>query len=202
MTQTSAVGESATNATLLDGTEVIVRRLTHDDYDDVVQLATELSAEERYMRFFTLHPGYIGEWALSLTAPAKGVVALGAFEINGLIGVANYAELSRPGDAEIAVVVAHEQHNRGVGTVLLRALAAIARASGHHRFVAEVLFDNYAMRRVLRDAGWPVSQHRDGSVLSIEADLDDLVGAGLEAAQQASASIQGQGNEMRGDHRA
>jgi RimJ/RimL family protein N-acetyltransferase len=202
MTQRSAVGESATNATLLDGAEVTVRRLTRDNYDDVVQLATELSAEERYMRFFTLHPGYIGEWALSLTAPAKGVVALGAFETNGLIGVANYTELNRPGYAEIAVVVAHEQHDRGVGTVLLRALAVIARASGQHRFVADVLFENYAMRRILSDAGWPVSQHRDGSVLSIEADLDELVDAGLQAAQQASASMQGQGNEMRGDCRA
>ncbi|WP_234834732.1 GNAT family N-acetyltransferase [Mycolicibacterium stellerae] len=151
-----------------------VRRLNHDDYDAVVLLATELDAEERYMRFFTLHPAYIGEWALSLTAPAKGVVALGAFEDGDLIGVANYSELSRSGYAEIAVVVAHEQHHRGVGTALLRTLAEIAKDSGQHRFVADVLFENYAMRRVLSDAGWPISQHRDGSVLSLEVDLDTL----------------------------
>jgi RimJ/RimL family protein N-acetyltransferase len=160
-------------ATLVDGASVTVRCLTPDDCDAVVSLAVGLSEEERYLRFFTGHPTYVDEWALSLTAPADGVVALGVFEAGELIGVANYAELSRPGYAEIAVVVAHEQHERGVGTALLRALGHIARSAGQHRFVADVLFENYVMRRVLRDAGWPITQHRDGSVVSVEVDLDD-----------------------------
>ena len=146
-----------------------IRRLNPDDHDAVVSLAMGLSDEERYLRFFTLHPTHVGEWALSLTAPADGVVALGVFESGELIGVANYAELSRPGCAEIAVVVAHEQHERGVGTALLRAPAPV-----EHRFVADVLFENYAMRRVIRDAGWPTTQHRDGSVVSVEVNLDDI----------------------------
>ena len=151
-----------------------IRRLNPDDHDAVVSLAMGLSDEERYLRFFTLHPTHVGEWALSLTAPADGVVALGVFESGELIGVANYAELSRPGCAEIAVVVAHEQHERGVGTALLRALGHLARSAGQHRFVADVLFENYAMRRVIRDAGWPTTQHRDGSVVSVEVNLDDI----------------------------
>ena len=167
-------GEFTTNVTLLDGSGVTVRPLDPDDYDAVVCLAAELSAEERYMRFFTVHPAYVGEWAMSLTAPAKGIVALGAFESGDLIGVANYAELPRRGYAEIAVVVAHEQHDRGVGTALLRALAEIALDAGQRCFVADVLFENYAMRRVLTDAGWPMTQHRDGSVLSVEMNLEDI----------------------------
>ena len=91
-----------------------------------------------------------------------------------LIGLANYVELSRPGWAEIAVVVAHEQHARGVGTALLHALGRIARSAGQHRFIADVLFENYAMRQVIKDAGWPVTQHRDGPVVSIELDLDHI----------------------------
>ena len=167
-------GEFATTAKLLDGAAVTIRRLNPDDYDAVVSLAITLSDEERYQRFFTVHPTYIGEWALSLTTPAVGVVALGVIEDADLIGVANYAELPRPGYAEIAVVVAHEQHERGVGTALLRALGQLAREAGQHRFVADVLFENYAMRRVINDAGWPITQHRDGSVLSMEFDLDDI----------------------------
>jgi hypothetical protein len=66
-----------TTTTLLDGATVTLRQLRRGDYDDVIALATDLSVEERYLRFFTAHPGYIGEWALSLTAPAAGVVALG-----------------------------------------------------------------------------------------------------------------------------
>ena len=168
-----------TTATLLDGADAALRILAPEDYDAVVSLAVYLSAEELYQRFFTFHPTYIAEWALSLTKPAKGIVALGAFESGELVGVANYAELSRPGECEIAVVVAHEQHERGVGTALLKALGHIARDAGQHRFVADVLFENYAMRRVLHDAGWPMTQHRDGSVLSVEVDIDAIEAATL-----------------------
>ena len=143
--------DSNTTATLLDGATITIRRLRPDDYDAVVRLAGELSGEERYQRFFTVHPAYIGEWSLSLTAPARGLVALGAFENGGMVGVANYAELPQPGVAEIAVVVAHEQHERGVGTLLLQALAPIAREEGQHRFVADILTENHAMRRVIRE---------------------------------------------------
>jgi RimJ/RimL family protein N-acetyltransferase len=167
-------GDFSTTTKLLDGAEVTIRRLDAADYDAVVRLATELNSEERYQRFFTAHPAYIGEWALSLTAPAAGIVALGAFEDGDLIGLANYAELPTPGAAEIAVVVAHEQHERGVGTALLRALGHIARSAGRHRFVADVLAENHAMRRVIADAGWPTTQHIDGSVLSVEVNLDNI----------------------------
>jgi RimJ/RimL family protein N-acetyltransferase len=167
-------GDFSTTTKLLDGAKVTIHRLGPGDYDAVVRLATELNSEERYQRFFTAHPAYIGEWALSLTAPTAGIVALGAFEDGDLIGLANYAELPTPGDAEIAVVVAHEQHQRGVGTGLLRALGHIARSAGRHRFVADVLAENHAMRRVITDAGWPTTQHIDGSVLSVEVNLDNI----------------------------
>lgn len=167
-------GEFTTTTTLTDGESVTIRRLTADDYDGVIALALGLSEDERYLRFFTGHPTYVGEWALSLTAPTTGVMALGAFETGELIGVANYSELSESGCAEIAVIVAHEQHERGVGTALLRALGRIARSAGQHRFVADVLFENNAMRRVIKDAGWPVTQHRDGSVVRVEVNLDDI----------------------------
>ena len=169
-----ASGDFDTSATLLDGAEVTIRRLNPADYDAVISLTLTLTDQERYQRFFTVHPAYIGEWALSLTAPTAGLVALGVFECGALIGVANYVELSRPGWAEIAVVVAHEQHARGVGTALLHALGRIARSAGQHRFIADVLFENYAMRQVIKDAGWPVTQHRDGPVVSIEFDLDHI----------------------------
>ena len=175
-----AQGEFLITATLVDGAEATLRILRPEDYDAVVSLAVCLSAEERYLRFFTMHPAHIGDWALSLTKPEHGIVALGAFESGELIGVANYAELTRPGECEIAVVVAHEQHERGVGTALLKALGHIARVAGQHRFIADVLFENVAMRRVLHDAGWPLTQHRDGPVLSFEVDIDVIEASALQ----------------------
>ena len=93
----------STTATLVDGADAALRILVPEDYDAVVSLAVCLSAEERYLRFFTMHPAHIGDWALSLTKPEHGIVALGAFESGELIGVANYAELTRPGECEIVI---------------------------------------------------------------------------------------------------
>lgn len=171
----------ATTASLLDGATVSIRRLTPDDYDGVVALAADLSEEERYLRFFTAHPTYIGEWALSLTAPTGAVVALGVFESGELVGVGNYTTLPKPGYAEIAVVVAHEQHERGVGTALLLALGSIARGAGLHHFVADILARNHAIREVVRDAGWPATLRRDGPVLTMDVDLDEISDAGADA---------------------
>lgn len=157
-------------------TKVLIRALDADDYDAVIRLASELNATERYLRFFTRYPPYIGEWALSLTSPSDGVVAIGAFESGELTGVANYAELPKAGYAEIAVLVAHEQHQRGIGTALLKALGLRARRDGLHHLVADVLIENTAMRQVIRDVAWAVDERRDGDVLRLDVDLDKSEG--------------------------
>lgn len=169
-----ASGDFTRAATLLDGAAITIRRLITGDYDAVVALSIALNDQERYMRFFTIHPTYIGEWALSLTAPAAGMVAIGAFEAGELIGVANYAQTNQPGYAEVAVVVAHDQHERGVGTELLRTLGDLARHAGQHHFIADILAENRAMCRVISDAGWPTTRHNEAGVLSIDVDLDDV----------------------------
>lgn len=158
-------------ATLRDGAVVLIRPLASSDFDAAVFLADTLSVEERYLRFFTAHPTHIDEWATSLTDPGSGVVALGAYEGDTLIGVVNYVETARPGYAELAVVVAHHQHERGVGTALLGELGRVAQLRGQRHFVADVLAENYEMRRVLRELHWPCSLHLDGSVLRVDVDL-------------------------------
>ena len=45
----------------------------------------------------------------------------------------------------MAVVVAHNEHLRGVGTALLRQLAEIATKNGLHHLFAEVLAENHLM---------------------------------------------------------
>ena len=76
--------------------------------------------------------------------------------------------------AEVAVVVAHQEHMRGVGTVLLGRLGQIARDNGLNRFVADVLAENYLMRKVMSDAGWPCTIHADGSELQVDVNLAEL----------------------------
>ena len=160
-------------ATLRDGVAVTLRRLADTDLDSVVALADYLSDDERYLRFFTVHPCGMAEWAQSLTKPAPGLVALGAFDHGELVGVANYVPTNEPGQAEIAVLVAHDQHDRGVGTALLDELVRIARRRGQRHLVADVLAENYAMRRVITDSHIPATLHLDGSVWCVDVDLED-----------------------------
>ncbi len=65
--------------------------------------------------------------------------------------------------AEVAVEVADHLHGRGLGTILIERLAAVAEARGITRFVAEVLPDNSAMLDVFRD-GFDAQLHfHDGT---------------------------------------
>jgi RimJ/RimL family protein N-acetyltransferase len=161
-------------AVLLDGSTVSLRRLGSGDFDAVIRLADTLTEEERYRRFFTQHPNDLGAWARTLTERAGDRYALGAFDSGTLIGVANYFTCESPDYAEVAVVVAHDEHLRGVGTALLRRLGLAARQNGLHHFVADILAENYPMLRVMSDAGWRFKRRRDGSVLEVDFDLDNV----------------------------
>lgn len=194
-----AVVDVGATATLPDGVTVTLRRLSTSDFDSVLQIADTLNDRERYLRFFSVHPGCLAEWADSLTAPGPGVVAIGAFDHGELVGVANYAppnETGHSGDAEIGVLVAHDQHDRGVGTALLRELVRLARRNGETRLVADVLSENDAMLRVLRDSPTPVTMHRDGPVVSVYVDLGP-VGDGVRrpAGSARRRAVHGGGTE-------
>jgi hypothetical protein len=64
---------------LKDEACVEIRRLAIPDYDAVVRLSETLTEHERYLRFFTMHPGYLDEWARSLTEQREDLFAIGAF---------------------------------------------------------------------------------------------------------------------------
>jgi RimJ/RimL family protein N-acetyltransferase len=162
--------DEAAVATLRDGSTVLVRRLDAADIDAVIALHDALSDDERYLRFFTARPAYLKTLARKLTERSDNGYALGAFESGELIGVANYVVCHEDQTAEVAVVVAHNDHLRGVGTALLRWLSHIAHCNAIQRFVADVLVENRLMRNVLRDAGWHTTSS-DGNVLHVDIDL-------------------------------
>ncbi len=159
-------------ATLRDGATVSLRRLGSEDIDAVTALHHSLNDRELYLRFFTMHPAYLKALAEELTDGNGENYALGAFESETLIGVANYALCDQPATADVAVVVAHEDHLRGVATALLRRLAQIARDNGIQHFVADVLTTNHSMFKVLHDAGLqPQHKSRDSGTVHLDVDL-------------------------------
>jgi GNAT superfamily N-acetyltransferase len=178
------VGFAAT-ARLLDGRLVSLRPLSADDAKAVMTLHQHLTDHDRYYRFFTLQPVQLDQLVSTLTAPAHGQYALGAFDAARLIGVANYTVVcDDPREAEIAIVVAHEDHSLGVGTALLKHLAQIARIHGIGRFVADVLGENHLMLMVLFDLGWPCQPLDYGSVRHLEIELPDFLTEAPTAADE------------------
>jgi GNAT superfamily N-acetyltransferase len=164
--------EFTATAQLLDGRLVSLRRLNADDAEAVMTLHQHLSDHDRYYRFFTLQPVQLDQLVSELTEPAHGQYAIGAFDADRLIGVANYGVICEdPREADITIVVAHEDHSIGVGTALLKHLAQIARAHGIGRFVADVLGENHLMLVVLFDLGWPCEPLDYGSVRHLEIEL-------------------------------
>lgn len=166
--------ELPATALLLDGRLVSLRRLGVDDAEAVLALHQHLSDHDRYFRFFTLQQAPLHEVVGKLTEPAAGIYALGAFDADRLIGVAHYTVVDDPGAAEVAIVVAHEDHSLGVGTALLKRLAPIARTHGIGSFIADVLGENHLMLTVFFDLGWPCRPSGYGSVRHLEIELPEL----------------------------
>jgi GNAT superfamily N-acetyltransferase len=167
--------EFAATARLLDGRVVSLRRLGADDAESVLALHQDLSGHDHYFRFFTLQPVGLAELVGKLTEPPDGVCAVGAFDADRLIGVANYVLFrEEPKAAEFAIVVSHEDHSLGVGTALLKHLARVARAHGIGRFVADVLGENHLMLMVVFDLGWRCEAADNGSIRHLEIELPDF----------------------------
>jgi GNAT superfamily N-acetyltransferase len=68
--------------------------------------------------------------------------------------------VEKPGTAEIAFAVVDDYQGQGIGAVLLRHLATIARQAGLKEFTAEVLPDNTPMLKVFERSGLKVSTKR------------------------------------------
>src|SRR5690348_13481883 len=100
-------------AELVDGSVISLRQLKSADTDEIMHLYESMTDEERYLRFFAMHPAGLDGWARSIAEPKDGQYSLGAFSAGKLLGVANYVACREPGDAEVAVVVEHAEHLRG-----------------------------------------------------------------------------------------
>jgi RimJ/RimL family protein N-acetyltransferase len=60
----------------------------------------------------------------------------------------------QPGHAEIAFVVVDDYQGQGIGTILMRHLAALARDAGLKELIAEVLPENSAMLKLFKKFGF------------------------------------------------
>jgi GNAT superfamily N-acetyltransferase len=162
----------ASDATLRDGSPVHLRPIRPDEAQALLTLYDRLSSRSLYFRFFAVpdkdrskaeylaHVDYVDRYAL--VAEVEGVLS----------GVARWErDRAEPTRAEVAFTVADDQQGRGLGSLLFRRLATLARSRGVSTFDAEVLPDNEKMLRVFAHCGLPQTSRSDGPALRVSIAL-------------------------------
>jgi RimJ/RimL family protein N-acetyltransferase len=171
----SEVAQFSAIETLRDGRRVEIRALRHEDRDGFVAAIGRSSVESIRRRFFSVRR-YFSEQEIEFFASVDFVsrVALTVLaDENGrqvIIGGGRYAVVE-PGRAEVAFALVDEYQGLGIGSALMRHLAAIAREAGLKELIAEVLPENAPMLNVFRKSGLHPVTKRDQGVVHVTMPL-------------------------------
>ncbi len=151
-----------------DGSVAHIRPVRSDDEDALRALNKRVSDRTIYLRFFAMDRRSADQQAhhLSDPDPQDAHVALVA-EIGGQIVAVSSFEVIEPREAEVAFLVDDAFHGRGLGTLLLEQLAAIAREQGIRRLRADTLVENAPMLRVFADSGFEQVRTVEGGVVEL-----------------------------------
>ena len=142
-----------------------------------------MSSDNLYFRFFSVSRVSAEREARRVCLEGgPGMVALLGLLGDKVVGVASYQLTADAAAAEVALAVADDMHGRGIATLLLEHLVSMARASGLRDLVAEVLPDNYAVLRVLTDAGLTVRRRFGNGVVDLSMPVPPNAALGEESA--------------------
>jgi len=161
------------DAVLVDGTAMHLRPIRGDDGPGLLSLYDRLSSESLYFRFFAVPDKDAGKAEYLTHVDYDRRYAVVAETEGAIVGVARWECFpDRPSHAEVAFTVADAFQGRGLGALLFRRLAALARARRITVFEAEVLKNNERMLRLFARTGLPSRTRDQGSTLTILLALD------------------------------
>ncbi|MEO6651120.1 MAG: GNAT family N-acetyltransferase [Ilumatobacteraceae bacterium] len=171
---TDPVERWTSTVVLGDGATAVVRPITPADARPLTEFHEAQSPESRYRRYFSPKPTLSDrELARFTTVDLVDRVALVVEEHGEFIAWASYERLKNRTDAEVAFMVDDRQQGKGVATLLLEHLAAIAKSNDIERFTAQTLGDNRSMLAVFAKAGWPVHRRFESGVVDVDFPLAD-----------------------------
>jgi RimJ/RimL family protein N-acetyltransferase len=161
---------------LRDGTSIQVRLLCPADGDRLRAFHAGLSLESTRLRYFSVKPKLTDKDVAWLTdVDVVDRCALIAIEHDAIIAVGRWM---RPeagsSSAEVAFLTADGEQGRGIGTLLLAMLIELAPAYGLTTFTASVLSENHSMTKVLRQAGFRLTEAIEAGVREMRIDLTSV----------------------------
>ena len=143
---------------LRDDRPITIRALRPDDRAGMLAAIGRTSMQSLQRRFFVPKKGFSEqEMAFFLNIDFESHVAIVAeIDEDGhpvIAGGGRYIVV-QPGQAEIAFVVVDAYQGQGIGTILMRHLAVLARDAGLNELIAEVLPENTAMLKLFKKFGF------------------------------------------------
>ena len=156
---------------LRNGHLIEIRALRPSDEHGMLDALDQTNAESLRRRFFVTKRAFSDkEKAFFMNVDfVKHVALVAEIEETGrrsIVGGGRYI-ITAPGEAEIAFVVIDAYQGQGIGSLLLRHLAHIARSAGLKKFSADVLPENAAMRKVFSTFGFEPRPSADPRVLHL-----------------------------------
>jgi GNAT superfamily N-acetyltransferase len=159
-----------------DGKEVLVRPVRLTDEETLRDLFYRLSDESTYRRFMfhkRCHPH--AEMQSLVDVDYEGSMALVVCVVDGersdIVAMARYDVDRATHLADIAFVVRDEWQKKGIGTLLLQRMIAIARARGIGGLTADVLASNTPMLALFRKCGLELDLRLEGETYHVVAPL-------------------------------
>jgi acyl-CoA synthetase (NDP forming)/GNAT superfamily N-acetyltransferase len=157
-----------------DGESVLVRPIRPSDAPALAAFHDRQSRDSNYRRFFSPKPHLSpSELAHFTVVDFVDRAALVVERYGEFIAWASYERWPGRDDADAAFQVDDAHQGKGIATLLLEHLAAVARSNGIVRFTAEVLSDNRPMLAVFARAGWPVERRFESGVVDLDFSLED-----------------------------
>jgi acyl-CoA synthetase (NDP forming)/RimJ/RimL family protein N-acetyltransferase len=157
-----------------DGSSALLRPIRPDDAPALQAFHQRQSADSRYYRYFSPKPELSeAELTRFTTVDFVDRAAFVVEDRGELIGWASYERWQNRGDAEVAFQVDDHHQGKGVATLLLEHLAAVAAENGIEQFTAQTLADNRGMLAVFAKAGWPLHRRFDSGVIDVDFPLVD-----------------------------
>jgi ribosomal protein S18 acetylase RimI-like enzyme len=171
----SGLGTYSATERLRDGREVEIRALRPDDKDDLLAAVGRTGARSLRRRFFVTKRSFSDkeiDFFTKIDFTSHGaLVALAEEDGRKVIIGGGRCIITEPGKAEIAFLVIDDYQGQGLGSLLMRHLALIARKAGLRELVAEVLPENTAMRKVFSKFGFQARRGPDPQVVHLVLEL-------------------------------
>jgi len=156
--QRLAANTRPVEVTLGDGARLHIRPILPSDRGKLADTQPGFSRESHYKRFFSAPPlsDKVVQYLVDVDYGdhfAWVALAVDDADEPGVASARYIRERAAPDTAEVAFSVVDDYQGRGLGTLLVGALAVAAAENGVRRFRARVLAENEPMRAILRRAG-------------------------------------------------